>query len=177
MGSTSFKTKPFFGIMWLDCWQLTSLSSTAGEWKAALWKLVSLRASQNGPFLGRICESVGKERLCSVQWFDNMWEQTFWRFCLLKEHSWKMRHQIILKKIKQTACKDFTCWPAFKEEVPSVDHGSEYPNHTVTQRRVLGKSEISLLSYQSTYLGTKVDEISFIHLKWKGDVNGESNAE
>ena len=29
--------------------QLTSLSSTAGEWKAALWKLVSLRASQNGP--------------------------------------------------------------------------------------------------------------------------------
>ena len=30
--------------------QLTSLS-TAGEWKEALWKLVSLRASQNGPFM------------------------------------------------------------------------------------------------------------------------------
>ena len=41
---------PIFGIVSLDFLQLTSLSSTAGEWKAALWKLVSLRASQNGPF-------------------------------------------------------------------------------------------------------------------------------
>ena len=39
-----------FPLDFSKCCQLTSLS-TAGEWKEALWKLVSLRASQNGPFV------------------------------------------------------------------------------------------------------------------------------
>ena len=44
-------------------------------------------------------------------------EQTFGRFRLLKEHSWKTRHdQIILKERSWTASKTvvWTCWPAFK---------------------------------------------------------------
>ena len=43
--SENFESFPYYKVR-----QLTSLSSTAGEWNAALWKLVSLRASQNGPF-------------------------------------------------------------------------------------------------------------------------------
>ena len=76
--------------------------------------------------------------------------------------------------------KDWTCRPAFKEEVPSVDHRPEYPYYTITQRRVLWEKVIFFLRKwirKSPHLGTKVDKISFIHLKWKLGVDGESNVD
>ena len=55
-------------------------------------------------------------------------------------------------------CKEVDCtrWPALKEEVPSVYHCSENPHYTVTQRRILRKSEIKVCCVNSPTLAQKL---------------------
>ena len=55
-------------------------------------------------------------------------------------------------------CKEVDCtrWPALKEEVPSVYHCSENPHYTVTQRRILRKSEIKVCCVNSPTFAQKL---------------------
>ena len=55
-------------------------------------------------------------------------------------------------------CKEVDCtrWPALKEEVPSVYHCSENPHNTVTQRRILRKSEIKFCCVNFPTLAQKL---------------------